>query len=40
MARNIINTQRLMQIVINPFHDSVNHLSGYIHIFLLNHSGG
>ena len=32
----------LMQIVINPFHDSVNHLSGYIHIssLLLNHSGG
>ena len=32
MASDIINTQRLMQVVINPLDDSINHLSGNRHM--------
>lgn len=32
MASDIINTQRLMQVIINPLDDSINHLSGNRHM--------
>ena len=35
MASDIINTQRLMQVVINPLDDSINHLSGNRHMLFL-----
>ena len=35
MASDIINTQRVMQVVINPLDDSINHLSGNRHMLLL-----